>query len=113
MSLISQMASDIAVFLADFGESQTWTPAAGGAATAFTGIFDNEYFDLSPEGIQIAGAKPALIVETSAVAGIAAGDTVTVTAALFSISGTAYTLHQKLDAPADLGPGFSRLILKA
>lgn len=111
MTFIAQMISDLDFFLADFGESQSWTPAAGGAATAFTGIFDNDYLDVNVV-VQVASSKPALVVKTTAVAGIVRGDTVTVTSALHGISAAAYKLEHKEDSPGDVGPGFSRLILK-
>lgn len=111
MSFIAQVLTDLDLFLADFGESQSWTPAAGGAATAFTGIVENEYFDGSVV-VPYSSSKPSIMVKTTAVAGIARGDTVTVTSTLHGLSSAAYKLEHKQDSPGDLGPGMSRLILK-
>lgn len=111
MSFITSAQAGIDLMLSRLGESQSWTPAAGGAATPFTGIFDNDYLDVNVV-VEVASAKPAMIVKTTSVAGIARGDTVTVTSTLYGISGVAYTLVTKEDSPADLGPGMSRLVLK-
>jgi len=111
MSFLSGVMADIDIFLADWGEAQSWAPAAGGAATPFTGIFDAEYAELDV-GLGVVSKKPAMIVKTSDVAGITPGDTVIVTALLYGITAAAYKLETKQDNPPDLGPGMSRMILK-
>lgn len=111
MSVNDQFLADIPMHIDLHGEDQSWTPAGGGATTAFVGVFDNDYIDVSVV-VQVASAKPALIAQTTAVAGIVRGDTVTVTSLLHGISAAAYKLEHKEDSPTDLGPGMSRLILK-
>lgn len=111
MTFIAQALSELDLFLADHGESQSWTPAAGGAATAFTGIVENDYFD-GTVVVPYSSSKPTVLCKTSSVTGIVRGDTVTVTSSLHGLSAAAYKLEHKQDSPGDVGPGFSRLVLK-
>lgn len=102
---------DLDLFFDDSGEAQSWTPAGGGAATAFTGIVENEYFDGNVV-VSYSSSKPTILCKTTDVAGIARGDTVTVTSVLHGLSGAAYKLEHEEVSPSDVGPGMSRLILK-
>lgn len=86
MSFQSDMTADLAVFLADFGVSATYTPA-GGAGAAISVLFDNEYAPMNLGGVEVESLGPAAQCKTSDVSGAAHGDTLTIDGTRYSIIG--------------------------
>ena len=70
-----ESADDRAYLLMDFGVSVTYT-VQGGSAVTITGIFDNDYSEISSGGmVGFAMQQPRLLVRTSDVANCTEGDT--------------------------------------
>jgi len=63
---------------AEFGLAATWTPAAGGAASSISILFDNGYEDYEFGTVEHSGRAPAAMVQSSEVAGLVVGDTLTI-----------------------------------
>lgn len=84
------------IMLADFGQSVTYTPDGGIAAT-ITGIFDSMYQAVETGGeVAFAVEQPKLAVKTSDVPNAAEGDTVEIAGVTYRVTvvmgdGTGFT----------------------
>ncbi len=79
------MTNDLAVFLADFGVSATYTHA--GTPATISVIFDNEYVPANLGGIEVESLGPAATCKTSDVSNAAHGDTVVINSVTYYITG--------------------------
>jgi hypothetical protein len=105
MSLSSIILSDIDAQFSDWGDYYT----QGGQTVK--GIFDNEYRATDLLTGEISSAKPAFVRKTADVQATVQGDTIVVTSELYAVSAISYTVISVENAPADLGPGLTRLVL--
>jgi hypothetical protein len=71
----TQLAADVLAMLADFGESVSYTPQ-GGAAASITGIWDDAAEEWNPYDQHIDVTNPQLTTSTAAVPNAKAGDTI-------------------------------------
>ena len=106
------LTSNIDGYLSDWGETQTWTPAGPGTGGQFMGVFAGDYAEINMITGSIGSPKPVIECKTSAIAGMVKGDTVTITAMNYGISGVEYVVEEMRRNPDDLWPGMTRLILK-
>lgn len=105
MSLASIISSDIDVMFADWEDYYT----QGG--TTVLGIFENEYRTIDLLTGEVSSAKPAFVRKATGPPALP-GETIIVTADLYSASQALYIITNIENAPADLGPGLMRLLLK-
>ena len=97
-----ETAVDRGYLLADFGESATYTPVGGVAATV-TVIFDNEYFPVDGAGSMVfAMQQPKALGRTVDFVSVSEGATL-------AIDGTTYTVRVVMPD----GTGMSELLLEA
>ena len=111
MPLLTQIATDLDTFLADFGEDQVLTPA-GGAAIPFTGIASIGFKQIELPSGSVISFDAEVVGKTSVIGTAKQGDAVTLTSALNSITAAAYTVTVPQNSPEDLGPGLTRLALR-
>lgn len=96
-----ETAADRFVFLADFGQSVTYTVQGGSAAT-ITAIFDNQFVEVDSGGtVGFAVQQPRLTCRTQDVVNCTEGDT-------FVISGTTYLSR----IVQDDGTGMTEIVLE-
>lgn len=101
MSLSAQILADLA------GQLKDWDSALYSGTTIY-GIYDAEY----QEVLGAESGKPAFACLTSDVSGISHGATLAVTSELYNISALSRTVVNVQHAPADLGPGMTRLVFR-
>lgn len=111
MAFLTSALSDLDSFLADFGESQTWTPA-GGAATPFTGVAEVGYRQIDLASGAVTSHDAAVFGKTSVIGTAKKGDAVSLTSVLNAVSAAAYEVTERQNGPDDLGPGMTRLMLR-
>lgn len=96
-----ESAADRLVFLADFGQSVTYTVQGGSSAT-ITVIFDNQFIEVDSGGtVGFAVQQPRLTCRTQDVSNCTEGDT-------FVISGTTYLSR----IVQDDGTGMTEIVLE-
>lgn len=100
-AFLDTQAADAEIFLADFGETLTWTPDGGGAGTQFTGIFDDDFKALNIATGMVDSLGPQVLIRTAALPLVKQRDTIT-------RSAKNYTVTSKQPD----GTGFTRLLLK-
>lgn len=111
MAFLDDILEDLDTQLEDFGESQVWTPV-GGAATPFTGIPEISFRMLETSAGQVVSSDARVIGKKSVIGDAKKGDAVTLTDTLSATSALACTALWVENDPDDLGPGFTRLVLK-
>lgn len=105
MSLTALILSDIDAMFEDWDDRYTQS------GKTIHGIFDNEYRAVDLLTGEVSNAKPAFVRKTSDVYATVQGDTIVVTSELYAVSAVSYTVMSVENAPADLGPGLTRLVL--
>lgn len=96
-----ESAADRLVFLADFGQSVTYTVQGGSAAT-ITAIFDNQFIEVDSGGtVGFAVQQPRLTCRTQDVVNCTEGD-------MFIISGVTYLSR----IVQDDGTGMTEIVLE-
>ena len=97
-----ETADDRSYLLADFGVAATYTPV-GGAGSAITVIFDNEYFAVDTgASVDFAMQQPKALARTADLASVSEGATL-------AIGGTTYTIRVVMPD----GTGMTELMLEA
>lgn len=106
MSFASHILSEAARNASDTGDTAVYS------GSTINGTFVNEYIEMDLATGAVSSAKPAFECLTSLVFSAAKGYALIVTSPLHSITSASYTVASVQHAPADLGPGMTRLILK-
>lgn len=97
-----ETADDRLIMLADFGVAATFTPV-GGAGSAITVIFDNEYQAVDTGGgVSFAVTQPRVTARTADVSGATEGATL-------AIGGVTYTIRVVMPD----GTGITEMMLEA
>lgn len=110
MSLASSIAAENSQILADWGDTAVLTHG-GADSAAITGMFNDQYFEMSLQQGGVSTAKAAFLCASAAVAGAILWDKFTVTSPLFGLVSQVYYIAKIEKNPPDAGPGFSWVVL--
>ena len=108
MTLASSINDDRDQIVNDWGDTGIYN----GGSTPVMGLFDNEYLSINLDGSDVQSAKSAFLCKTSDVPAAKKTDTMIVTSPLYGIVSVSYTVTSVEVNPADVGPGWTRLIFK-
>jgi len=77
-----ETAADRTALLADYGTTVTKADAS-----TFTGIFDNDFLAVDLDESEVESTEPTLLARTADVSSLAHGDTLTISAANYTVRG--------------------------